>query len=734
MVYCSLKENTYYDSEMNVFDYKLVDDNNNVIYFGHSVKNPKTGINRINITEIVRDYLSSELEDNWDILSNETGYVCQQEDSIRLFTLINGELILESYLMLLCYEDIFTGDDRILSEPVTSKIDPRMKIFWTRFGEFSANISIELGYRDIKFSYTGEKNFDFSAQTRSYYYQSLNNSAITFGTDDDWFTITKTSNEVFTISVDTNIETSDRVGRFYISYINEDFKPTRKYFEFVQYSEHLLIDYRGSTYFDYTGGTTQISFSANTMIEFASGSYWLGVSNIEQEVLTIPYGDFNVVGTITINCEANLGTEDRTGEMLFRRKDFQYGEVSTLTFTQNHYYYFVLLSPSAYTVDYEQHTIILSAETDAETVSIVSDDYWASATFDNGIITLSISENTGENVRTGTLSIYVNSHILPVCFIRVTQKFSYANAHLTMEIIEDGYITLNQFRKQPTDYGSYEGWSVYFSVNGGEWIILSPGSGYINVKSGDLVRLRSYGPADRYLQEYYTTLSGTTATFNLYGNILSMDYAGDFKNYNSISEDYEFYGLLGHTNVVDAKNVIFPASTTRHCYKSMFYQCERLITAPSILPASSIAEGAYELMFYKCTSLETAPYIYISSISPTGCLSMFEYCTNLKEAEGVLSDSNIESYRYMFTGCSNLITAPELRFSTFAAYSCHYMFGNCNKLSYIKCIAENHSAEDCTLDWLINVSPTGTFAKKRGVYWDRNSSGIPEGWTVQEVD
>lgn len=135
MVYCSLKENTYYDSELNVFDYKLVDDKNNVIYFGHSVKNPKTGLNRINITEIVRDYLYSNLEDDWPELSNESGYTCQQENAFRRFALINGEITLEQYYFLRTDIGTFDGTDLVLSEPINGKTDPRMKIFWTKYAD-----------------------------------------------------------------------------------------------------------------------------------------------------------------------------------------------------------------------------------------------------------------------------------------------------------------------------------------------------------------------------------------------------------------------------------------------------------------------------------------------------------------------------------------------------------------------------------------------------------------------
>ena len=134
MIYCSLKQNTYYESSANTLDYKIVDGDGNVIYFGHSIKNPRTGINKINITEIISDYLSNNLEDNWPVLSEQQGYVYWQENAFKIFNLINAELTLETYNVLYDFADLFSGEDKCLTIPIDGKLDPRMKFFWTRFG------------------------------------------------------------------------------------------------------------------------------------------------------------------------------------------------------------------------------------------------------------------------------------------------------------------------------------------------------------------------------------------------------------------------------------------------------------------------------------------------------------------------------------------------------------------------------------------------------------------------
>lgn len=55
------------------------------------------------------------------------------------------------------------------------------------------------------------------------------------------------------------------------------------------------------------------------------------------------------------------------------------------------------------------------------------------------------------------------------------------------------------------------------------------------------------------------------------------------------------------------------------------------------------------------------------------------------------------------------------------------------KLNYIKCLATDISASNYTNSWVADVSSTGTFVKATGVTWPTGASGIPSGWTVQDV-
>jgi hypothetical protein len=62
------------------------------------------------------------------------------------------------------------------------------------------------------------------------------------------------------------------------------------------------------------------------------------------------------------------------------------------------------------------------------------------------------------------------------------------------------------------------------------------------------------------------------------------------------------------------------------------------------------------------------------------------------------------------------------------------MFRGCTKLNYIKCLATDMSATNCTTDWVVNVAPTGTFVKHPDMdNWTTDANGIPSGWDVQDA-
>ena len=141
----------------------------------------------------------------------------------------------------------------------------------------------------------------------------------------------------------------------------------------------------------------------------------------------------------------------------------------------------------------------------------------------------------------------------------------------------------------------------------------------------------------------------------------------------------------------------------------MFCNCTSLTTAPD-LPATTLAKYCYQAMFSACTSLTITPELPATTLAD-GC------------------------YNNMFSNCTSLTTSPELPATTLDRMCYYRMFDACTNLNYIKCLATNRSATDCTAYWVRNVSPTGTFIKHPDMNsWTTGAYGIPSGWTVKNAE
>ena len=176
-----------------------------------------------------------------------------------------------------------------------------------------------------------------------------------------------------------------------------------------------------------------------------------------------------------------------------------------------------------------------------------------------------------------------------------------------------------------------------------------------------------------------------------------------------------------------------PATTLAEgCYSSMFSGCTSLTNAPE-LPATTLAEGCYKYLFRGCASLTKAPALPATTLAPYSYSLMFTGCTGLATAPALPATSLAEGcYEYMFYACTSLTTAPELP-ATMLTGKCYlYMFSGCSQLNYVKCLATDISADNCTKLWLSGVAATGTFVRMAGMNgWTRGENGIPEGWMVQ---
>lgn len=257
----------------------------------------------------------------------------------------------------------------------------------------------------------------------------------------------------------------------------------------------------------------------------------------------------------------------------------------------------------------------------------------------------------------------------------------YTKEYLAFNITSDGMIKWFCNNSQSTNFKTIQ----YSTDNGSTWtrITSNRNAPYINVTTGDKVLFKGDNASYQGRQNsIYSCFSGSTAGFELEGNIMSLIDSTNFSGLTSLQGTYTFqYMFAGCTGLTSAQNLVLPAtSLVDSCYRYMFRDCRSLTTAPE-LPATTLVNSCYDGMFYFCQSL---------------------------------------------------ITAPDLPATTLASYCYRYMFYYCASLNYIKCLASDLSASNFAFYWVQGVASTGTFVKAQGVSWNTGVSGIPTGWTVQE--
>lgn len=228
--------------------------------------------------------------------------------------------------------------------------------------------------------------------------------------------------------------------------------------------------------------------------------------------------------------------------------------------------------------------------------------------------------------------------------------------------------------------------SIKYRINGGSWItaVYTDSECTIPCTAGDSIEFSYVGRISTSSTDY-TSFDISWSDEGLYtvsGNILSLVYGDNFRNYTTLPSDYTYnftYMFSYQESIdIDASNLILPSNVTSYCYSSMFRQ-SGLIAAPA-LPATSLTERCYSQMFQNCTRLTTAPDLPASVLMNRCYHAMFRYCSNL---------------------------------------------------NYVKAMFISTPGTNYTNNWLGDVAANGTFIKSRQANWNvSGASGIPSGWTV----
>ena len=110
----------------------------------------------------------------------------------------------------------------------------------------------------------------------------------------------------------------------------------------------------------------------------------------------------------------------------------------------------------------------------------------------------------------------------------------------------------------------------------------------------------------------------------------------------------------------------------------------------------TMANNCYKYMFQGCTSLISAPELPTTTLSKSCYSSMFDGCTALTQAPA-LPATTLADYCYnsMFQGCTSLISAPELPATTLADYCYNSMFDGCTALTQAPALPATTLSNGC---------------------------------------
>ena len=160
-----------------------------------------------------------------------------------------------------------------------------------------------------------------------------------------------------------------------------------------------------------------------------------------------------------------------------------------------------------------------------------------------------------------------------------------------------------------TSSGNAPVFDIYYSYDAIDWDLLGTTGGsdiYTDFYADEKIYLKAETSAWGTSVSDYITI-GSNAPHNVGGNIMSLLYGDNYENKTlaDTSTTYNFVKLfVDDVELEDASDLVLPSDVTGHCYRSMFYGCTSLTTAPT-LNATTLAPSCYREMFRSCSSLNT---------------------------------------------------------------------------------------------------------------------------------
>ena len=132
-------------------------------------------------------------------------------------------------------------------------------------------------------------------------------------------------------------------------------------------------------------------------------------------------------------------------------------------------------------------------------------------------------------------------------------------------------------------------------------------------------------------------------------------------------------------------------------FYGLFSGVTNLVDAKNlVLPSTSIVEDCYRAMFSGCTSLVTPPELPSTTLATRCYASMFSGCTALTSAPELPALITQEQcYWSMFSGCTALTSAPELPATTLFTNCYEAMFSGCTSLTKVYNLPARTLSTEC---------------------------------------
>ena len=133
----------------------------------------------------------------------------------------------------------------------------------------------------------------------------------------------------------------------------------------------------------------------------------------------------------------------------------------------------------------------------------------------------------------------------------------------------------------------------------------------------------------------------------------------------------------------------------------------------------NLGANALQYLFYGCTNLVSAPQIYATTLGNYCYSYMFQNCTSLTSAPALPATTLATyCYQYMFNNCTSLTSAPALPARSMVSYCYAYMFQNCTALKF-----SSTSTGAYIYAYRIPSSGTGTAGSNWNYYMFRATGG-----------